>query len=124
MPISSRAGTIGSAQGSGIRGLGLNLAVGQLSCQAELYIDRGEREENKSIFDQLIAHRAQIETGFAFPIEWERLDHRRACRIKSVIAHGGYRSPDANWPALQQALVDRITLLEKALRPFLDTLQI
>ena len=110
--------------GSGIRGLGLNLAVGQLSCQAELYIDRGEREENKSIFDQLIAHRAQIETEFPFPIEWERLDHRRACRIKSVIADGGYRSSDANWPALQQALVDRSAALEKALRPFLDTLQI
>jgi hypothetical protein len=110
--------------GSGIGGLTLTLVIGQLSCQAELYIDRGEREENKSIFDQLIAHRDQIETGFPFPIEWERLDHRRACRIKSVIADGGYRSPDANWPALQQALVDRTAALEKALRPFLDMLKI
>ena len=110
--------------GSGIRGLGLNLAVGQLSCQAELYVDRGEREENKSIFDQLVAHRNQIEAAFPFPIEWERLDHRRACRIKSVITDGGYRTPEANWPALQQALVDRMAALEKALRPYLDKLQI
>jgi Domain of unknown function (DUF4268) len=109
---------------SGIRGLGLNLVVGQLSCQAELYIDRGEREENKSIFDQLIAHRTQIEAAFPFPIEWERLDHRRASRIKSVITDGGYRTPEANWSALQQALIERMTTLEKALRPYLDTLQI
>ena len=83
-----------------------------------------EREENKSVFDQLIAHRSKIEAAFPFPMEWERLDHRRACRIKSVIADGGYRSPDATWPALEEALVDRIAALENALRPFLDTLEI
>lgn len=110
--------------GSGIRGLALNLAVFQLSCQAELYIDRGEREENKSIFDQLITHREQIEAGFPFPIEWERLDHRRASRIKSVVSDGGYRTPEEKWPVFQRTLVERIAALEKTLRPFLDTLKI
>lgn len=109
--------------GSGIRGLGLNLAVKQQTSTAELYIDRGDRSENKSIFDQLNEHRAEIEAAFPFTIEWEKLEDRRASRIKSVV-NGGYKTPEADWPAIQAGLVDRIAALEKALRPFLDKLQL
>jgi hypothetical protein len=109
--------------GSGIRGLGLNLAVKQQTSDAELYIDRGERSENKSIFDQLDQHRTEIEAAFPFPLEWEKLEDRRASRIKSVVS-GGYKTPEADWPAIQAGLVDRIAALEKALRPFLDKLSL
>lgn len=110
--------------GSGIRGLGLNLVITQEDGKAELYIDRGDRDENKSIFDKLFAHRGQIETAFPFDLEWERLDHRRACRIKSEIVGKGYRTPEDQWPPLQLELVQRIAALEKALRPFLDELDL
>lgn len=114
-------GWLGAA--SGIRGLGLNLAVRQQESNAELYIDRGEFEENKSVFDQLNKHQSEIESRFGFRLEWERLEDKRACRIKSVVG-GGYRSPELDWPKIQQALVERIAALEKALRPFLDKLEI
>jgi hypothetical protein len=107
----------------GIRGLGLNLVVKQRKSHAELYIDRGEHDENKSIFDQLKVHRAEIEAGLPFPLEWERLDGRRASRIKSVV-DGGYRDPESDWPRIQRTLVDRITALERGLRPFMDKLQL
>jgi Domain of unknown function (DUF4268) len=110
--------------GSGIRGLGLNLVVTQQAANAELYIDRGEHDENKSIFDQLYANRAQIEAAVPFSLEWERLDGRRACRIKTVIPDAGYRTLEEKWPHAQRELVDRIAALEKALRPFLDKLQV
>jgi len=47
---------------SGVRGLNLNYAVTQDECAAELYIDRGKdgEAENKAIFDQLNANRAEI----------------------------------------------------------------
>jgi Domain of unknown function (DUF4268) len=109
--------------GSGIRGLGLNLAVTQQYSVAELYIDRSSKEENKAIFDQLCATRQEIEGRFGFPLDWERLDNRRACRIKSEVP-GGYRSPEADWPEIQNALVKRSAALERALRPFLDKLQL
>ena len=109
--------------GSGIGGLGWNLGVKQQSSKAELYIDRGSREENKSIFDRLLEHRAEIEASFPFPLEWQRLEGRRASRIATVI-QGGYRTPEAEWPAIQEAMVDRIGLLEKVLRPFLETLKL
>ena len=69
---------------SGVRGLNLNYVITQDECGAELYIDRGKgcEEENKSIFDQLYAHRAEIEQAFGGPLSWERLEEKRACRIK------------------------------------------
>ena len=95
----------------------------QESSKAELYIDRGDYEANKSVFDQLMKDRQAIEAASPFPLEWQRLDERRACRIKSIV-EGGYRSPESDWPNIQVALVDRMTALEKALRPFLDKLQL
>jgi len=54
---------------SGIRGLNFNYVVTQDECAAELYIDRGKylEEENKAIFDQLDAHRPEVEKAFGGP---------------------------------------------------------
>jgi hypothetical protein len=67
-----------------VRGLGLNYVVLQDECGAELYIDRGKNSdsENKAIYDQLAAHREEIEKAFGGPLSWERLDAKRACRIR------------------------------------------
>ena len=77
---------------SGIRGLGLNYVIVQEYGIAELYIDRGDAVENKRIFDQLHARKDEIEKAFSGAPSWERLDAKRACRIKHVIERGGYRS--------------------------------
>ena len=71
--------------GSGFRGVGYNFAAGKAYGRAEIYIDRGDHEENKFIFDQLYKQRIEIEAKFGMPLVWERLDDRRACRIKSEI---------------------------------------
>src|SRR5690606_27781846 len=41
--------------GSGMRGLGLNFSATRTYGRAEIYIDRGDRDENKLIFDTLLA---------------------------------------------------------------------
>ena len=46
--------------GSGIRGIGLNLVVAKTYGRAEVYIDRGNKEENKEIFDRLLKHLSLI----------------------------------------------------------------
>jgi hypothetical protein len=110
---------------SGIRGLNLNYNVTQDECGAELYIDRGNEAdaENKAIFDQLLAHKAEIEKSFGGPLSWERLDEKRACRIRFLMP-GGYRSPEDEWSSIQEKLVAAMNRLEPALRPFLKTLKI
>jgi hypothetical protein len=109
---------------SGIRGLGFNYVIVQEYGIAELYIDRGEAEENKRIFDQLHARKDEIEKKFGGALSWERLDTKRACRIKHTIEQGGYRSPEQQWPEIQAEMVDTMTRLESALKPALDSLGI
>jgi hypothetical protein len=111
---------------SGVRGLNLNYVITQDECAAELYIDRGKDadDENKSIFDQLSTHRADIEAVFGAPLSWERLEGKRACRIRHTRSGGGYRSSEEQWPTLQDAIIKDMDRLEKALRPHLKQLKL
>jgi hypothetical protein len=109
---------------SGIRGLGFNYVVVQKSAEVMLYIDRGNQVENKRIFDQLHAQREAMEKAFGGQLVWERLDDKRACRIKQVIETGGYRTPEVHWPELLEELVDAMIRLEAALKRALDGLKV
>lgn len=111
---------------AGIRGLNLIYVVTQDECSAELYIDRGKdsADENKAIFDQLYAHKMEIEQAFGKTLDWERLEGKRACRIRHIQKSGGYRSPEEQWPALQDSIIRDMDNLDKALRPQLKQLKL
>lgn len=111
---------------SGVRGLPLNYVITQQDCGAELYIDRGKDSdaENKAIFDQLYARRAEIERAFQGELSWERLDNGRASRIRARIAKGGYRAPEEDWDAIQSEQVSAMNRLHAALQPHLKTLKL
>lgn len=111
---------------SGVRGLSLNYVVSQDECAAELYIDRGKdaEEENKAIYDQLLANRDHIDKAFGEPLIWQRLEGKRACRIRHTQTGGGYRSPEEQWPKLQDKIIMDMDRLEKALRPYLKQLRL
>ena len=114
------------ATSSGIRGLNLNYVVTQDEASAELYIDRGKDSEqgNKAIFDQLQTHQKEIEECFGGPLSWERLEGKRACRIRFTQPSGGYRTPEAEWPRLQDGIIEAMNRPEAALRPFLKQLKL
>jgi hypothetical protein len=111
--------------GSGKRGLSFNYAVREHETQVELYIDRGRdaAAENKAIFDQLHAQKDQIETVFGDDLEWQRLDDRRACRIRKVIDLGGWRDAE-KWAGIHEVATDAMSRLERALKPHIVKLQI
>ncbi|MBT7189397.1 MAG: DUF4268 domain-containing protein [Anaerolineae bacterium] len=46
----------------------------------ELYLDTGEQDTTKDIFDKLFTRKEELEEKLG-PIEWERLNNRRASRI-------------------------------------------
>lgn len=109
---------------SGIRGLGFNYVTVQENGVVELYIDRGDEAENKRIFDQIFSQKESVEKVFGDKLSWERLDERRACRIKYAIENGGYRTPDSQWPAVHATMVSAMTKLETALKPAIDSLKL
>ena len=117
-------GWIGAS--SGIRGLNFNYVVMQDECCVELYIDRGKgaEEENKQIFDQLFAQHETIDNVFGKPLSWERLEGKRACRIRYTREDGGYRAPEEEWPKIQDDIINAMDRLEKALRPYLRQLRV
>jgi hypothetical protein len=111
--------------GAGKQGLSFNYAVRQHDAQVELYIDRGpDRDaENKEIFDQLVEHKAAIESTFGGALEWQRLEGKRACRIRKEIKAGGYRDEE-KWPEIHQAMIEAMIRLEEALGPHIVKLRI
>jgi len=119
----SRENWVGT--GAGKSGLGFNYVIRQHDARAELYIDRGKDSEveNKAIFDRLAESKQGIEDIFGEPLEWQRLEGKRACRIKRDIDLGGYRDED-KWPEIQDAMVDAMVRLEKALKPHISRLDV
>ncbi|RLB87243.1 MAG: DUF4268 domain-containing protein [Deltaproteobacteria bacterium] len=111
---------------AGRQGLGYNYVLRKDGAQVELYIDRGKGKdsENKAIFEKIHANKEKIEKDFGEPLEWERLEGKRACRISKRINIGGYRDPEENWPNIHEAMVDAMIRLEKSMKPHIAKLNI
>ena len=99
---------------SGVRGMYFNFVAGRAYCRVELYIDRGDNEENKFIYDRLYLEKQSIETAFDKSLTWQRLDNRRACRIKCETT-GNIFDPD-QWPTLIEFMTDAMVRMEKTFK--------
>jgi hypothetical protein len=106
--------------GSGVLGVRFNFATAGKYGRAEIYIGRGEQAENKYVFDQLFAQREALEEAFGGPLVWERLDHRRACRIKCETEANIFERED--WPVMIEFMTDAMVRIEKAFRDPLQKL--
>ncbi len=87
----------------------------------ELYIDTGDGQENKRIFDALVSHKGEIEAAFGKPLSWERMDNKRASRVRFVLKQGGLMEEE-KWPEIQDAMIESMDKLANALRPHLSRL--
>lgn len=84
--------------------------------RVELYIDSGNATDNKALFDRLHAERQPIEAIVGMPIQWERLDDRRASRI--AVYHRGVITDTAEeLEALRSWAVDKVVRFHDALAP-------
>ena len=113
------------ATGAGKRGLSFNYVVWEHETSVELYIDRGKNAEgeNKAIFDWFYARKDEIEKAFGETLEWERLDTKRAARVRKTITLGGWKDPD-RWGEIHSETVSAMIRLEKALKPYFQKLDI
>lgn len=108
--------------GAGRSGLNYNYAIRMDDAQVELYIDRGDAEQNKQIYDALHEHKTEIEAAFGRPLEWQRLDAKRACRVRYILTDGGLQDR-SRWPKVQDAMIEAMIRLEQAMKPQIQRLR-
>ncbi|WP_316251645.1 DUF4268 domain-containing protein [Paraburkholderia sp. UCT2] len=72
--------------------------------KAEIYIDTQDKAQNEALFDLLLQQKDAIEREFGEPLEWERLDTRRACRI-AIYGDGTINAETSKLVSISQWLV-------------------
>ncbi|MEZ8013713.1 DUF4268 domain-containing protein [Vibrio sp. FF112] len=100
--------------GSGVRNCRFNLIFGTKEARVELYLSRQAPEENNFVFDALFNQRVDIEEKFGSPIDWQRLDSKKACRIKVSKEFDGYNRE--HWPEIVEWLIHNMTKFELAFK--------
>ncbi|HKP54397.1 MAG TPA: DUF4268 domain-containing protein [Chloroflexia bacterium] len=112
--------------GAGRSGCSFNYSIYIDGAAVDLYIDSDHSPggpKNKAIFDKLFEQREAIEKELGEPLEWQRLNDKRACRIVKRFYEGGLTAYDT-WPQLQDTMIDAMTRFDKALRPRLAKIEV
>ena len=97
----------------------------QLDSRVEMYIDlgKGAEQRTKSAFQALALQRDDIERAFGGTLEWQPLPDKRGCRIYGVV-DGGWKTPEGEWPELQDRFIDAMIRLVSAFRSHVTALTI
>lgn len=103
------------AAGSGISGVTFNFVISNYYARTEVYMSRSSKELNKLIFDELYSKKTEIEKVFGDSLQWERLDNKKACRIKHELNDVDYFNRD-DWKKMIAFMVDSMQRLEKSFR--------
>jgi hypothetical protein len=109
--------------GAGRAGLTFVYSITQHTTTVSLIIDRGSSDENRAIFNALAESKQDVERAFGDTLEWSQIDNRRSCHILKQFTLGGWRD-EAKWTEIQNAMIDAMIRLEKALKPHIDRLRV
>ncbi len=104
--------------GGGISGVGFNFAVSKSYARTEVYIARAIAEENKFIYDQLHKIKDEVEEVFGGKLQWERLDKKKACRIKNELQEVSFYEKD-DWDKMIAFMVESMVRMERAFKSVL-----
>ena len=87
-----------------------------------LWIDTGDIESSKKMFDLLHKHKAEIESKLPVSVIWDKKTNKRACSIELVYEDIDYRNSE-NWSAIAAFHSDMgKKLVDAAVYPFKEEL--
>lgn len=105
--------------GSGHSGLTYTFAVTSTYARIELYINRGPQEDNKAIFDDILAQKEKIESSFGDQLDWQRRDGGKASKIaywlRDVSVFNG-----EDWPEMIEFLTSNMIKFESSMKNVLS----
>ena len=112
------------AAGIGRSGFSLGASLTQTDGQVECYIRLPNgAEKSQAAFESLRAQKTQIEAAFGEPLDWQDLPTRQGCRIRQQLP-GGWKSPEPEWPTMQDRMIDALIRLEAALKKPIQELKV
>lgn len=88
--------------------------------RVEVYIDQGDFEKNKALFDWLHGQKETIESQCGFSLEWERLDEKQGSRI-SIARIGSIKSSIEELDEIRKWQIDNLLLFKKVFSPLIKT---
>jgi len=99
--------------GSGYSGLPFATSFAQGSrVRVELYIDKGDVETNKLIFDELKKKQNIIEKGLGFPLSWGKLEEKQASRI-AIYREGSIDNDEAELEDIKNWAIENLLKFKK-----------
>jgi len=108
----SPSGNIAIGTGAGLSGISYNSVISNYYARVEVYITRPSKDDNKFVFEELLKDKNNIEHSFGSQLTWERLDERKACRIKYELSNVNCFNRD-DWPNMIEFMIDNLPKLAK-----------
>ena len=108
--------------GAGKYGLSYQFVIHKHDVQVLFGINRA-KEETKEIFDRLSVHKEEINSKFVGELDWQQRPELKSSQIVNYISIGGYLDEE-KWSQIQDAMIDAMIRLEKALKPHIEELRI
>ena len=99
----------------GMSGVSINIVISKKYARAEIYINRGTKEENKKIFDYFFTQKDSVESDFGKKLTWERMEDNVTSRIKDQL-DGVDVSNKNDWEKMNAFLIDSAIRMDKAFR--------
>lgn len=110
--------------GGGRAGIAFNFIILKNEAGCEIYFDRGKDSDklNKARFDELFHKKDKIEAKLGRKLEWQRLDNRRASRIRIRFKGIGLRDKE-QWPKLQDKMIETMVKMKEVFEPYIEALK-
>lgn len=109
---------------TGVRGFSWGVAFslgGRI--RVEIYIDTSDADQNEEMLDHLLKDREVIEKDFGAPLEWERLENKRACRV-AYYRSGSIKDSPETLDEIHAWAIEKILLFRKIFAPRLKELAV
>ena len=111
--------SFGSARSELLRYNPAFCATPRRGCRVEAYLDSTDVDPS-DVFDWLHERRQDIDEAVSQPVEWDRLDGRRACRIAVYFPDEVRVSDEHRWAELVEWMVPTICDLKVAFDPVIE----
>lgn len=85
--------------------------------RVELYIETGDQNTNKQLFDQMYSQKVSIEADVGEPLQWERLDSKQASRIALYREKASITQSPEDLEALRDWAVEAMIRFYNAIAP-------